>query len=210
MSGEIHPTWLQKVNALRDACAWATGTHGDWAYRKEAFGDPDDNDPWFELRMGRMRELGVDDLCYIDNGIPAGDPGGEEPRQDMIVGQRQFFVELRTFNRDQEQDVVAWVVAERARTRMRLPYVRERFLNPVSVTLAELFEVVPMPSPRAPVELRWQSEAVLEMDFATVVAETDAAAVGTWIESVRVSSDLKNCAGVSLDPSIQLDNEVMP
>jgi hypothetical protein len=210
VSGEIYPTWLQKCDAIRDACAWATGVCGDWAYKKEAFELPEDNEPWFELRMGRMRELGVDDICYTDNGVPAGDPGGEFPRQDTIVGQRQFFVEMRTFNRDQEQDVVAWLVADRARTRLRLPYAKERFLTPVNVALAELFEVVPMPTPRAPVEQRWRSEAVLEMDLTTVVAETDGAAIGTWIESVEISSDLKNCAGVSLDPSIQLDNEVMP
>lgn len=210
MSSEIYPTWLQKCDAIRDAVAWATQTHGDWAYRKEAFSDPDDNDPWFELRMGRMRELGVDDVCYLDNGTTPSDPGGEFPRQDVIVGQRQFFVEMRVFNIDQEQDVVAWNVATRARTRMRLQYLKDRWFIPNQIGIAELFEVVPMPAPRQPVELRWRSEAVLEMDLVTAVAETDTAAIGTWIETVEVSSNLKNCAGVPLDPSIQLDNEVMP
>ncbi|MDP6424349.1 MAG: hypothetical protein QGG14_06370 [Planctomycetota bacterium] len=217
MSGEIYPTWQQKVDAIKDACEWATGVCGDWKYKSRAFELPDDNDAWFTLAMGRIRELGVDETCYEDNGIDRppnpGDPplaGGEFPRSDVMVGQRQMFVELRTFNRDQEQDVVAWVVAERARTRLRMQYARDRWFIPNKVAISELFEVVPMPTPRQVVAGRPQSEAVLEMDFSTVVAESDGAAIGTWIEQVEVSSQLKNPGGVLLDPSIQLNEEVMP
>lgn len=208
---EAFPTWLQKVEAIRQACEWATGVCGDWKYKQRAFELPEDNDAWFELSMGRIRSLGIDDLCWVDNIDPnTGDPNVDSPAKQVMVGQRQFFVELRTFNRDQEADVVAWAVAERARTRLRLPYARDAFLSAAQIGLAELFEVVPMPSPQQVVGDRWQSEAILEMDLTTSIIESDGAAIGTWIESVAITSKLRNPGGVLLDPSIQLQNEVMP
>ena len=74
-----------------------------------------------------------------------------------------------------------------------------------------MFEVVPLPSPQTVVQDRWQSEAVLEMDLTTSIIESDGAAIGTWIESVAVSSNtLKNSGGVPLAAGIQLTDEVMP
>lgn len=208
---ETFPTWQQKVDAIKAACEWATGVCGDWKYKARAFELPENNEAWFELSMGRIRSLGIDDICRIDNIDPAtGQPDVEYPRKDVVVGQRQFFVELRTFNRDQEQDVVAWVVADRARTRLRLPYARDEFFRAAKIGLAELFEVVPMPSPQNVVQERWQSEAVLEMDLTTSIVESDGAAIGTWIESLEISSNLRNTGGDPLAATLQLDNEVMP
>lgn len=208
---EAFPTWQQKVDAIKAACEWATGVRGDWKYKAEAFSLPENNDAWFELSMGRIRTLGIDDICSIDNGVPVGGGAGAEfPRSDLVVGQRQFFVELRTFNRDQEQDVVAWIIADRARAKLSLPYVREEFFTPAQIGIAELFEVVPMPSPQQVVQERWQSEAVLEMDLTTSIVESDGAAIGTFIESIEVSSNLINSGGDPLAAILQLDNEVMP
>jgi hypothetical protein len=206
------PTWEQKTEALRDAIAWAAkGICGDWRYKKEAFSLPDDNDPWFELAMGRMLEIGVDEIRSEDNIDPTtGNPYSENPRLDSVYSQRQFMIEARFFSRDQEHDTVAWLIADRARSRLRFPYVRERFLKPVGIAIVELLQAIPMPSPRKVIDMRWQSEAVIEMEFFTTLREVDEAAVGTWIETVEVSSVLRNPGGVPLDPKLQLDNEVMP
>lgn len=211
MSELPFPTWQAKTEAIRQACEWATGVCGDWKYKKEAFSLPDNNTAWFELKMGRMRELGVDEIRSSDNIDPnTGLPNVENPRLETVCGQRQFFVELRTFNRDQEHDAVAWLVAERARARLRFPYVRDRWFRAHAISIVELFEVVPMPDPKKVEQQRWLSEAILEVDLATVIVETDGAAIGTWIETVEISSKLHNPGGVLLDPTIQLDNEVMP
>lgn len=211
MSSEIYPTWLQKVNAVRDAVAWATGVCGDWAYKSSAFSLPEDNEAWFDLRMGRILTLGMDETRNVDNIDPlTGDPDVENPRAEVACGQRQFFVEIRAYNTDQEQDSVAWWVLERARTRLGFDYVESKFLAPVNVTIVETLQVIPMPAPRKPVEMRWRSEALLEFDLSTVSTEQDDAAVGTWIETVEISSQMRNAGGGLLDPSVQLNDEVMP
>lgn len=211
------PTWAQKTEALRNAIAWAArGICGDWKYKKEAFSLPDNNNPWFELAMGRMLELGVDEVRSEDNIDPVtGNPDIENPRSDVMYSQRQFMVEARFFSFDQEHDTVAWLIADRMRTRFRFPYVRDRFLKPVGISIVELLQIFPMPGaglavPRQVEGMRWKSEAVLEMDLFTTLCERDDAAIGTWIETVEMSSTLKNPGGVLLDPTLQLNNEVMP
>lgn len=195
--GEAFPKWEDKTEAIREAIQWASGVCGDWAYKKEAFSLPEDNTAWFELRMGRLRGLGVDELRNEDNIDPlTGEIDVEDPRAEVACGQRQFRVEVRFFNRDQEQDVVAWHVADTARARLRMSYPRERWLRPNVVSIVEMLDVFPMPSPIKVVQDRIQSEALLEMDFATVIAQRDASAVGTWIEAVEFAGTYE-CA---LDP----------
>jgi hypothetical protein len=196
--GQAFPTWEDKTNALRDAISWAAGgICGEWAYKHEAATLPDDNDAWFELRMGRMLEIGVDESRNEDNIDPStGEIDFDNPRAEVSCGQRQFMIEVRFFNRDQEHDVVAWLVADRARTRLRMSYPRDKWLRPNVVSIVELLNVIPMPNPKQVIDMRWQSEAVIEMDFATIVAERDKAAVGTWIEKVQMAGTF----GCALDP----------
>jgi hypothetical protein len=204
-------TWLDKTEALRDMIAWASGVCGDWKFKAAASGLPDDNVAWFELRMGRINALGIDETRYTDNIDPVtGLPDVNSPRKDTQCGQRVFGVEARFFNRDQEQDVVAWVAADRTRSRLRMGYAREEWLDPNVLSIVEIADVFAMPNPTQAVQMRWQSEALFEMSFATVIAEDDDAAVGSWIESVEISSTLRNPGGVPLDPAVQLNNEVMP
>lgn len=216
MSGEGFPTWQDKTDAIRESLLWAAGPRvcGDWAFKKEAFSLPDDNDPWFVLRMGPILEYGVDEQTNLDNIDPVtGEPDVDEPRSDMVVGQRLFTVQVRVMSRDQEHDTVAWIVAERIRSRMRFRYVKDKWFRPKCVALVSMGQVIPIPQPPAKpeaVELRCQSEAVLEVSLATVITETDAAAVGTWIEQVEVTSQIRNAGGTLIDSSLQLDQEVMP
>ena len=145
-----------------------------------------------------MIEIGIDEIRYEDNIDPStGEIDVENPRADVVCGQRSFTVEIRFKNRDQEHDSVAWVVAERTRARLRMSYPRDEWLRPNVVGIVELHQVIPMPDPRGAVEMRWQSEAVLEVNVTTAIAERDPSAVGTWIEKVEVAGTLI----CSLDPN---------
>ena len=223
----VGPTWTDKLRSLRLGMEWASGLCATWKFQNDAFQAPENNDPWLELRMLRVFELGPADVLQCDNIDPVtGLPDADNPRAELAVTTSEFICEGRFFGRDQEHDVVAWVVGDEARRRMRLPYFRQTFLDPPAtvaapspnMALIELFDIVPMPrfenrSSNAhgqKVQQRWQSEAVLEMRLSTTFADDDAASVGTWIEQVEISSDLlQPGGGSSLDPSIQLNNELI-
>ncbi len=210
--------WKSKLDILTRGLEWASGVDGVWKFQHEAFQAPKNNKPWFELRMQRVFAIGPDESIDCDNIDPVtGQPDIINPRKEVVVGQREFRCDMRVFGLDQEHDVVAWVIADRTRTRMRLPYFTTEFLNKpptdpnnvpsANIALVELFDVVPMPAPIKVVDARWPSEAMLEMRMATTMTESDAAATGTWIEAVEISSDLRQPGGVvPLDPSIQLND----
>ncbi len=219
----IGPDWKTKLETLTRGLEWASGVRGVWKFQDEAFQAPESNDPWFELRMARVFSIAPDETVQCDNVDPVTAlPDVESPRKEVVIGQREFRCELRAFGRDQDHDVVAWVIAERTRTRMGLAYFRDEFLNktpdpndPAAVpsanmAIVELFDVFPMPPTNQVIMDRWQSEAVLEMRLATTVAEDDPAAVGTWIEKVEISSKIKQPDGVTpIDSSLQLDNRLI-
>ena len=219
----IGPDWKTKLDTLTRGLEWASGVCGVWKFQDEAFQAPESNDPWFELRMARVFSIGPDETAQCDNIDPVTKlPDKKNPRKEVVIGQREFRCELRAFGRDQDHDVVAWVIAERTRTRMGLSYFCDVFLNktpypndPAAVpsanmAIVELFDVFPMPPTNQVIMDRWQSEAVLEMRLSTTVAEDDPAAVGTWIEKVEISSNIKQPDGVTpIDPSLQLDNRLI-
>lgn len=219
----IGPDWQTKLATLTRGLEWASGVCGVWKFQADAFQAPQNNDPWFELRLRRVFVIGIDEVLQCDNIDPTTNlPDLVDPRKEVVVGQREFRVEFRVFGRDQDHDAVAWVIADRTRTRMMLPYFRNEFLNKVPVStddaavpsanmaIVEVFDVMPMPPAEKVVSSRWQSEAILEMRMSTTVAEDDPAAVGTWIEKVEISSNLLQPDGETpLDPSLQLDKRLI-
>ncbi len=219
----IGPDWKTKLDTLTRGLEWASGVCGVWKFQDDAFQAPESNDPWFELRMARVFSIGPDETVQCDNVDPVTKlPNEVNPRKEVVIGQREFRCELRAFGRDQDHDVVAWVIADRARTRMGLAYFCDEFLNktpdpndPAAVpsanmAIVELFDVFPMPPTNKVIMDRWESEAVLEMRLATTVAEDDPAAVGTWIEKVEISSNILQPDGVTpIDSSLQLDNRLI-
>lgn len=214
----LGPTWRDKLDTLTRGLEWATGVCGVWKFQHDAFEAPSSNEPWFELRMMRVFDIGNAESVDVENIDPeTGEPDEESPRKEVAVSQKEFRCDMRVFGRDQQHDVVAWVVADEARTRMRLPYFTDEFLNnqggeapSINCAIVELFDIMPMPPTLMEVAARWQSEALFEMRLSTSMAVDDPAAVGTIIEAVELSSDLLQPDGVtSLDPSIQLNNELI-
>ena len=212
--GTVGPTWSDKLDTLTRGLEWATEVQGAWKYQHGAFQVPQNNDPWFELRMMRVFSVGNAEVANCPNiDLNTGDPDATNPRKEVAISQKEFRCDVRVFGRDQSHDVVAWVVADKARTRMRLPYFTGEFLNnqadttgapSMNMAIVELFDIVPMPPPTQAVQNRWQSEAMLEMRMSTSTAEDDPAAVGSIIEAVEISSDLQ-----PLDSSLQWDNELI-
>lgn len=214
----IGPTWKDKLDILTLGLEWATGVSGVWKYQHQAFEAPRSNDPWFELRMMRVFDIGNAETANAENIDPVtGLPDATDPRKEIAVSQKEFRCDMRIFGRDQQHDVVAWVIADTARTRMRMPYFTGEFLNKqgaeapsANMAIVELFDVVPMPALEQVVDNRWQSEAMLEMRMSTSAAEDDPAAVGSIIEAVELTSNLLQPDGVTpLDPSIQLNDELI-
>lgn len=217
----IGPTWQDKLDTLTRGLEWASGVSGVWKFQDDAFQAPQNNKPWFELRMRRIFSLAPDEVRDCDNIDPAtGNPDVTNPRKEVVIGQREFRCEMRVFGRDQDHDAVAWVIAERTRTRMRLPFFTNEYLNKppedpdnvpsANISLIELFDVVAMPAPVKDVQHRVQSEAILEMRLATAVAEDDAASTGTYIEKVEISSDLLQPDGVTpLAEALQLNDRLI-
>lgn len=201
------PTWRQQTAAIKQAITVAgNNICGDWKFRKASHSLPENNVTWFELRPGPIQELGPDEVVQCDNIDPvSGLPVADNPRIELLVGQRTFIVQLRVFSRDQEPETNAAFALEDIRSALRFPFIIEKYLGPADVSIVEMFTVIPMPDPPKSVDLRWQSEALLEIQFAMRVTTKSAMAIGTWIETVAITSDLRN-----LDPSLQLDAEVMP
>ncbi len=225
-AGSLFPPWDQKVKAIQEWVSWATRAKGDWFYTNEARGTPQPNEPYFRLIMRRLLETGVPETLNVDlenlpedPGMPLPDVTAENPRAEVTIAYRTMQIDLRIYSYDQDANQAAWAVADFARTRMRMPTPRERFLADYNVGLIDLFQVIHMPHrARAfegnrdkPTETddRFYSEALIEMRMSTVVAESDASAVGTFIERTRVSGTLEHCTGDLLDPSLQIDDELM-
>ncbi len=219
----IGPTWSDKLDILTRGLEWATGVSGVWKFQHEAFQAPQANDPWFELRMMRVFAIGNAEVVNAENIDPnTGLPDVTNPRKEIAVSQKEIRCDMRVFGRDQQHDVVAWVIADQARTRMRMPYFTDEFLNrqttledtddvpSANLAIVELFDIVPMPPPQEVISNRWQSEAMFEMRLSTSTAEDDPAAVGAIIEAVEITSNLLQPDGVTpLDPSIQLTDELI-
>lgn len=218
----IGPDWATKMATLTRGLEWASGVQGVWKFQADAFQAPQNNDPWFELRMRRVFAIGKAEGLDVDNIDPAtGAIDVTNPRKEVAVTQVEFRCEMRVLGRDQDHDTVAWVIADTARTRMGLPYFRDGYLNktpdpndPAAVPSAnmsviELFDVVPMPGPEVVAD-RWQSEAILELRLATTTVQDDPAAVGTWIEKVEISSNLLQPDGETPLPTpLQLDDRLI-
>lgn len=224
--GASFPDWDAKVEAIKKWVCWATRANGDWYYRDTYQGTPQPNEPYFQLLLRRLVELGVPEVQQIDLENPPANPcvplpnaTQAEPRAEMVVSNRLLHIDLRVHSYDQNANQAAWAVADATRSRMRMRTPRDRFLSPCQISLVETFQVIHMPNrARAeegdrdkptPTDDHFYSEALLELKLATVVAETDNSAVGTWIERTEVSSNLLHGPGNPLAPVLQLDDVPM-
>lgn len=207
MTGRFeYPDLDQKMDAIKKWLRWCTEIEVVWIDQDDGGRVRESQKVWGELRPRRIVTLGVDETRYEDVDNLAGD--ARYPRQDTIIGQRQLMLELRTKSRDQNHRQSAWYAATRAQLRVRYLYGKNKWLAPFDLSLATVADVVNMPEIKIKND-RIEDIANLEFTLNTFLCDKDTAAIGTWIEHVEVSSDLKNAGGTSLDPSIQLDKELM-
>ena len=147
--------------------------------------------------MTTGRHLGIDDIRETD--LTGGAPPAGEEIEVQISGQRLITVAVRVKSRDQEPLRTARFYLEQLRTSLRKPAIRATHLQPASIAVVRA-----MPTNDLDFTRQKRVEAFTNMDviFATVVNELDVAT--TYIETVRVTSDIKNPAGVSLPDELQL------
>jgi hypothetical protein len=208
MTGRFeHPDLDKKMEAVRDWLAWCSESNIIWIDQKDGGNFRKANRVWGELRPRQITRQGTDEIRYEDVDNQAGD--AEFPRQDVLISWRQIAFELRMRSRDQEHRQSAWYAATRADARSSHRYGRNRWLKPMDLAFADAEAVVNMPT-----IIEWDDriEDVANWEFRlnTFLCDRDAAAVGTWIESIEVSSNIRNVVGEPLDASLQLNEESMP
>lgn len=177
--------------------AWAeavTGLKFFWRNRKRGW---EQAKTWGTLHVTTGRHLGIDDIRERD--LTGGAPPAGEEIEVQISGQRLITVAVRVKSRDQEPLETARFYLEQLRTSLRKPSIRATHLQPASIAVVRA-----MPTNDLDFTRQKRVEAFSNMDviFATVVNELDAPT--TFIQTVRVTSDIKNPAGVSLPDELQL------
>lgn len=200
-----------KLNNILKWARWATGEAVEWQDQNRNARLGAKHAIWGELRPVRIEVVGEDEIRYEDLEDTDPPPASplDFPLQACVSGTRLLVFQFRMFSRSQEHNHAAWHALMLAQTRIKAPYARSAFFRPKELAIVEIGDVINMPVERV-FDQRVEDIALFEFTLSTVVNEIDETAIGTWIESIKASSDLNDAGGVSLDPSLQLDDEVMP
>ncbi len=193
-----------QLKSLQECVAWAAGCPVFWQDNSEGMMRKA-NQVWCELRLRTLAGIGTDEVRYGDAGdVPW-------PRTVVQAGLRDMNVQATFRSRQQNfaDANVAWYAATRAQLRIRGEYPRQKFLKPVQMALLSPGTVLNMPFDRDWQD-RAEDSAVLDMMLSIVVSDCDSAAFGSWIEHVKLTSNLKHTAAISLNSTLQLDDEVIP
>lgn len=188
--------------AIEDWAKAVTGFRFYWLNRKR---NREFRKTWGTLQVISERDVGIDEVRQTD--LTGGSPPAGGEIEVMISGNREITVSVQVKSRDQEPLKTARFFLAKLRTSLRKPGVRATHFQPNDIAV-----VRPLPLNELDFTRQNRVEALANMDviFATVVNEVDPAEATTFIETVRVSSDVKNPGGVSIDPALQLDDFDIP
>lgn len=203
MANFAHPSIQKKFDALRRWLSWAAdGT--PVSFIDEADGDRlrEPNQAWVEMRLRQVRPVGVDEVRQETNLDVFGVEDEINPRQEVLVGQRNLSFDLRFRSRSQAVGASGWHVAMRTQARIRIPAARDRYLGDFDMALVGAPFVMNMPKASlqtgvVSVEGRVENEAVMELQMSTSIREADSSAIGSWIEAVSITENLTDVEGVS-------------
>jgi hypothetical protein len=212
------PDLDKRMDAIREWATWAAGCKVVWIDQSDRDRIREPREYWGELRPRRISTLGTDEIVHVDLE-PTADPGDlplEHPRQDVVYSLKVIEFDLRFKARDQRHLRSAWYAAVKAQTRIKNPYALEKWFKPLCWGVAEVGDVLNMGEIMIHDD-RIEGSAIFTFNMSTTISDTDAAAVGTWIEKVEISSKdeqgnpgLIQADGVTpLDPSLQFDKEVI-
>lgn len=140
------------------------------------------------------------------------DSGAAKPSPNLTpvqLGQRSLTLQISIEVHDQRATAHARMLLEQLRDRVRWPSSMKT-LRTANLGLANVGTVTPADyRVSAPVP-RWISRCLLEVTFNATTEEVDTAGKFPSIETVEVTSHIKNPAGVEVAPSLQLIAEEMP
>ncbi len=199
------PPVAKRMEAVRDWTCWATGETTVWRDQADGGRVREPNEVWVTVRPTGIAKMGVDEIAYADVDNEAGD--AQYPRQEYIYSWRTVDFEIRAKSRSQEHDVSAWNALLTAHLKAYNRYGQDKYFAPYGWSLIDVSEIINMPSLETH-DLRVEDIALFTLSLNTVFL--DAGAIGTWIETTEITSDIKDAGGTSLPASIQLDDEVLP
>lgn len=197
-----YPDFPEKFDAFRKAIEVASGCPIFWKFQSSEGRHREANRVWGELKPFSILPIGVDWIANVDEGV------GDFPRVEVLLGYRRIVFQLNFVSRSQEHITSAWYAAVNAQSRIRFPFINTEFFAPNCMAIETVGQVLDVPDGQI-WDDRVEDVALLEITMSTTLEARDAAAVGTWIEVVSITSNLKNPGGVSLDPSLQWGLELM-
>lgn len=161
------------------------------------------------LEAPRPMVVGTIGLIHVTTSVGLGvdETRYEETATELLpsqCGNRMFTLQFRAEHPNQDDPSNARNACERARTRIRRQSVRDALLS-AGLSLAT---VGPMVDVTYDYDGHRVSAATLDFIFNAVADERDEAI--PFIETVELSTDLQDEAGVSYPPPMQLDEEIIP
>jgi len=195
-----------RMEAIKAWAKWASGKNVVWRYQSDGGRVREANTVWLDLAPTRIIRIGTDEVCYKDIDNEAGD--ATYPMQMVYVGLRKLQFELRAMSRSQEHTMSAWEALTNVHSKAFSRYAIDKYFQPYNMSLAELGDVFNMPLTKI-FDMRIEDVALFEFEMNTVLTDEDAHELGTYIETILISSDVQHDGGeTSLPDSVQLDNEV--
>jgi hypothetical protein len=160
------------------------------------------NKPVAEMRIFASQGVGTDELRRAYDGTA---PAGSE-LQYTVSGHRIFTVGCKVRSRDNRPGYAAPAYLERARTSLTKPSVIALFQNAeIAIIGAEAVQDL-----SGWFQDRQESFASMDVIMSTVVNDTDSNEIGTYINTVEISSNVVDVSGVSISNTLQLVNEEIP
>jgi hypothetical protein len=202
-----YPPITKRMDAVKDWVCWATGETTVWVDQADGGRVREPNEVWCEIRPTAISKIGVDEIVYKDVDNEAGN--AQYPAQGVTYSLRNIDFEIRAKSRSQEHDQSAWNALLTAHLKVYSEYGRNRYFAPYAWSLIDVSDIMNMPQLETH-DMRVEDIALFTLSLSTVFVEADATAVGTWIETTEITSDIKDAGGTSLPASIQLDDEVLP
>lgn len=190
--------WQTLQDVLREWGCSASGLPTFW------FGEDVENQdkPYLELQVGSSEGLGVDETRQtFDDSQP---PGQEIVRTE--VGNRLFTLSIRAKTRDQTPTGAARNYLEKVRTALHKKTTLDLFKSK-NIAVVRAMGIVNMD---AVFQDRQQSVALMDVRLATLAIEADPHDKGGYIESIKVTSTLKDAGGTELPASVQINDKEMP
>lgn len=208
MSGGFeYPDLPKRLDALKEAVAWASGVKVVWMDQDDGGRVKEPNTPWIALRPRRIKETAPPGIRHEDLETAETEGTLTNPRQEITISYKEIDFEARARSRRQDHSMSGWYAATRLQSRITKSYIRNKWYKPYNLAISNVGDVVNMPRDLI-YDDRMEDIAIFEFSVETILCDRDESELGTWIDRCLVTSGF-NMGDTPLDSSLQLDDEVM-